>query len=83
MCMEPSGERLDRWEGGVVMPLFGRKRKPKTEKGDQGGTQPGGFVICPHCYVDLTVEQVREAGGVCPSCKGKIDLERQPRAHIK
>ncbi len=39
-------------------------------------------VICPHCFVDHTVQAVQEAGGVCPSCKGKIDLDRIPRAAL-
>ena len=63
------------------MPLFGRKKS----KGEQGKKKEPAeeYVICPHCYLDFTVEQVRKAGGACPSCKGKIDLEKQPRAHIK
>jgi len=37
-------------------------------------------VLCPSCFLDFTVEAVEEAGGVCPSCKAKIDLSKLPRA---
>lgn len=62
------------------MPLFGKK---KLEGKQDKKEEPEEYVICPHCYLDYTVEQVRQAGGLCPSCKGKIDLEKQPRAHIR
>jgi len=61
------------------MPLFGRK-KPKDDRGQQ--KEPKEYVICPHCYLDFTVKQIEQTGGVCPSCKGKIDLEKLPRAHL-
>jgi len=57
--------------------LFGKK-KP-TEKKEKEKEQ---YVICPHCYLDYTVEQIQQTGGVCPSCKGKIDLTKHPRAHL-
>ena len=59
--------------------LFGKK-KPKDEKEEKEQTEE--FVICPHCYLDYTVEQVLESGGVCPSCKGEIDLDKLPRALV-
>lgn len=61
------------------MSLFGRKR-PAEDKGEKKPAEE--FVVCPHCYLDFTVEQVRQAGGICPSCKGKIDLEKAPRARM-
>ncbi|MGD1992822.1 MAG: hypothetical protein PVI59_06480 [Anaerolineae bacterium] len=60
------------------MRLFGRK-KSKKEKAE--GEQEE-YVICPHCYVDYSVKQIQDAGGVCPSCKGEIDLDRIPRAKM-
>ena len=61
------------------MPLFGKKKsKDKSKK-----KEPEEFVICPHCYLDYTVKQVQESGGICPSCKGKIDLDKLPCAQMK
>jgi ribosomal protein L37AE/L43A len=60
------------------MPLFGKKR-PKDDK--KVGKKEE-HVICPHCYLDFTVERVQKAGGICPSCKGEIDLEKLPRARL-
>lgn len=60
------------------MRLFGR-RKSEKEKVEEKKEE---FVICPHCYVDYTVEQIQKAGGICPSCKGEIDLDRIPRAQL-
>ena len=59
------------------MPLFGKK---KTK--DEESKKKEEHVICPHCYLDFTVERVQQAGGVCPSCKGKIDLDKLPRAYL-
>jgi ribosomal protein L37AE/L43A len=59
------------------MPLFGKK---KTK--DEEGKEKEEHVVCPHCYLDFTVERVQQAGGVCPSCKGKIDLDKLPRAYL-
>ena len=61
------------------MRLFSRK-KPKEKENDQ--KLPEQYVICPHCYVDLTVERVQQAGGACPSCRGKIDLDKISRARF-
>lgn len=61
------------------MPIFGKKEKPGEEPAKKPQEE---YVICPHCYVDYSVEQIRKAGGVCPSCKGKIDLEKIPRARL-
>jgi uncharacterized protein YbaR (Trm112 family) len=60
------------------MPLFGKK-KSREEKPEK---KPEEHVICPHCYLDFPVERVREAGGVCPSCKGEIDLDKARRAYL-
>jgi len=60
------------------MRLFGKKQDGQKEK-----KEPEPIVICPHCYLDYTVEQVLQAGSVCPSCKGKIDLSKHPRAHMR
>lgn len=60
------------------MPLFGRKKSKKEEVEKEKEE----YVICPHCYVDYTVKQIREAGGICPSCDRKIDLEKLPRARL-
>ncbi len=60
------------------MPLFGKKKKEEGE----GKKEKVAHVICPHCYLDFEVEQIEQAGGVCPSCKGKIDLEKAPRAYM-
>jgi ribosomal protein L37AE/L43A len=60
------------------MPLFGKK-KPKDDKKAEKKEE---HVICPHCYLDFTVERVQQAGGICPSCKGEIDLEKLPRARL-
>ncbi|MDI7275219.1 MAG: hypothetical protein QME94_04500 [Anaerolineae bacterium] len=61
------------------MALFGKKKPPE----DKGAKQPREeFVICPHCYLDFTVQQIEQAGGLCPSCKGKLDLDRLPRARL-
>jgi ribosomal protein L37AE/L43A len=59
------------------MPLFGRKKSEPKEK-----KQAEEHIICPHCFTDFTVSRVQEAGGVCPSCKGKIDLDKIPRARL-
>jgi transcription initiation factor IIE alpha subunit len=58
------------------MKLFGKKKKSekKEEKTE--------YVICPHCFLDYSVEDIIEAGGICPSCKGKIDLNNLPRAAL-
>ena len=65
------------------MPLFGRKKSKRERTGDKDKEKPSPeYVICPHCYLDFTVEQVQQAGGVCPSCKGKIDLEKLPRGYL-
>jgi uncharacterized paraquat-inducible protein A len=61
------------------VPLFGKK-KPKDEKSKKKEAKE--YVICPHCYLDFAVEKVQQAGGICPSCKGKIDLEKQRRAQL-
>lgn len=60
------------------MPLFGKKKKSEEEKDKKKEEH----VICPHCYLDFTVERVQKAGGVCPSCKGKMDLDKLPRAQL-
>lgn len=60
------------------MSLFGKK-KPKDDKETEKTEE---HVICPHCYLDFTVERVQQAGGICPSCKGKIDLDKLPRARL-
>lgn len=63
------------------MGLFKKKGSDKPEPKKE--TKPKEeHVICPHCFVDHTVQAVQEAGGVCPSCKGKIDLDRIPRAAL-
>ncbi len=62
------------------MPLFGKK-KPKNRRSKN--KEPEEFVICPHCYLDYTVKQIQESGGTCPSCKGRIDLNKLPRAQLK
>lgn len=59
--------------------LFGKKKDQPEQKKEQKKEE---HVICPHCYLDYTVEQVQKAGGVCPSCKGKIDLDKVPRAAL-
>jgi len=59
------------------MPLFGKK-KPKEGKEKEKEEH----VICPHCYLDFTVERIQQAGGICPSCKGKMDLDKLPRAQL-
>lgn len=51
--------------------------KKKTEKKEKKE-----YVICPHCFLDYPVEDIIEAGETCPSCKGKIDLSKQPRAAL-
>ncbi|MCL6431130.1 MAG: hypothetical protein K6V36_09760 [Anaerolineae bacterium] len=61
------------------MPLFGKK-KPQEDKGSEEPREE--YVICPHCYLDFTVQQVQQAGGICPSCKAKLDLDRLPRARL-
>ena len=58
------------------MRLFGKRDKKKEPRKKKE------FVICPHCYVDVTVEAVEKAEGKCPSCKGEIDLETQPRTQL-
>jgi transcription initiation factor IIE alpha subunit len=66
------------------MSLFGKllgKKKPQDTHDEKKEREE--FVICPHCYLDYTVKQVQESGGVCPSCKGEIDLDKLPRAQIK
>jgi ribosomal protein L37AE/L43A len=60
------------------MPLFGKKKKD----GEKAEKPKEEHVICPHCYLDFEVERIREAGGVCPSCKGTIDLDKLPRARF-
>ena len=60
--------------------MFLFKKKVKDD-GDKK-KEPEEHVICPHCYLDYTVEQVQKAGGTCPSCKGKIDLDKLPRAKL-
>ena len=59
--------------------LFGKKKGEPEQKKEQKKEE---HVICPHCYLDYTVEQVQKAGGVCPSCTGKIDLDKIPRAAL-
>jgi uncharacterized protein YbaR (Trm112 family) len=62
------------------MPLFGRK---KTDEGkEKKKNEREERVICPHCFVDFPVSRIEQAGGVCPSCKGKIDLDKLPRAQL-
>lgn len=63
------------------MGLFKRKTedKPKAEEKPKVKEE---HIVCPHCFVDHTVQAVQEAGGVCPSCKGKIDLDKIPRAAL-
>ncbi len=60
------------------MPLFGKKKDKKDKQ-----KEPKEFIICPHCYLDYTVKQIQESGGMCPSCKGQIDLDKLPRAQMK
>jgi len=62
------------------MPLFGKK---KAQDKQSERKAPEEFVICPHCYLDFTVKQIQASGGVCPSCHGKIDLDKLPRAQMK
>jgi len=67
------------------MSLFGKKKaeaKAEPKKEEKKEEKKEAHVICPHCYLDYTVEQVQKAGGVCPSCKGKIDLAKLPRAAL-
>ncbi|MBN1315097.1 MAG: hypothetical protein JXA42_06500 [Anaerolineales bacterium] len=58
------------------MKLFRKKKKSEKEE----NSVKSEYVICPHCFLDYTVEDIIEAGEVCPSCKGKIDLDKLPRA---
>jgi uncharacterized CHY-type Zn-finger protein len=65
----------------VLKEIFGKKKtQPKPEEKKE--TVKEEHVICPHCFLDYTVEQVQKAEGICPSCKGKIDLEKLPRAAL-
>lgn len=60
------------------MPLFGKKKSQDKKL----RSEPEEYVVCPHCYLDFPVEQVRRSGGICPSCKGQIDLEKARRAYL-
>jgi len=62
------------------MPLFGKK-KP-SEEGKKKEKAKIAHVVCPHCFVDFELEDVEKTGGVCPSCKGKMDLEKLPKAYL-
>src|SRR5690349_5192500 len=73
------GDPLPRADGGVRK----RFRPPESSaacppRGCARSTMPITWKTCPHCQVDLPIDQAERLPAVCPDCRGRL-LPEEPQ----